>query len=360
MNMRRPLSLSLSLALSLSLSMTLAGEARAQPTSEPAKQVRADIWRDFSGGAFEQVIQKVDSVLKKPIDASEAAQLLLIKAQALLALGHADKARAAFVAAVQKDASAELDPARASPEAVRLMDRVRLELPTTLVVHVKAGDADVMVDDKDLGPAPLQTQVPPGARVVVARSADGRTARLDVQAPPGRRLVVELELSAAAREPRGPVSPVEPQDKTKVAAAPQVAKPDATKPETVRPEAVSTPAATTSASSGAQFKPLTLGLWIGGGAVIVAGALCLWQAGVKYDQLTNSSLPSLQPGEGPQVKAAGETLQALGWVGLGVGAAAAVTGGVLWWLDRRADAPHLGVVVTPGGAWVGVSGALPL
>jgi hypothetical protein len=105
-------------------------------------------------------------------------------------------------------------------------------------------------------------------------------------------------------------------------------------------------------------RPASLGLWIGGGVVAIAGVVALVQAGVIYGRLNGSG--TFGPGEGESLAATGQTLQALGWVGVSVGVVAAGVGTLLWWLDSRPSAPKVGLMVTPTGVWVGVSGSLSI
>lgn len=330
------------------LTVLVAGTAVAQGESSAAK-TRAEISGDFSRGEFETAIKKADGALKKATDAREHAELHVLRAQALLALGQVDKAKAAFLTAVQKDPTIELDAARASPDAVRLLERVRSELPATLVVMVKAGDADVAIDDKDLGPAPLQTQVPGGVHVVLARGSDGRTTRVEARVPPGRKVVLEMELSeprksadAPKKEPGG--APDEPTS------------PAVTQPVVLEPVRPMVPSVVTSVIP---LRPVGLGLVIGGGVVLVAGGVALGMMLDAWNKLNNPSLPALSPGEGASLAATGDTLQVLGWVGVGVGAAAVATGGYLLWRDAQGSRPTVTMAPIPGGAMVGVGGVLP-
>jgi len=106
---------------------------------------------------FERALKKSDAALKKAKDAAETAKLQLARGQALLALGENDKARAAFSAALKADPTAELDASRASPDAVRVFEKARSELPATVSITVPNGSASIIIDDKDMGPAPLQS-----------------------------------------------------------------------------------------------------------------------------------------------------------------------------------------------------------
>ena len=312
------------------LTVLLAGAAMAQGAS-PAAKAREEISRDFSKGDFEAAIKKATDALKKATDASDQAALQLLRGQALLALGQSEKAKAAFLSAVQKNPDIELDTARASPDAVRLLERVRGELPATLVVVVNASDADVTIDDKDLGPAPLQTQVVGGVHVVIARGADGRSTRVEAQVPPGKKVVLEMELTPkqpAMTEP----APVETSKDVPFTSQPAIA------------------------TSVSPLRPAGLALVIGGGVVLVAGAVAL---GLTLDAWNKLRGSTFLPGEGEALAATGTKLQTLGWVGVGVGAAVAATGVVLLWRAGQAPPATVSVAPLPGGAMVGLTGSLP-
>ena len=320
-----------------------------------AESKAQEIARDFAKGEFEQVIKKADGALRRASDSTEVAQLQVLRAQALLALGQPDKARAAFGIAVQKDPTVELDAQHASPDAVRLLEKVRADLPATLVVLVKAGrDADVAVDDKELGPAPLQTQVQGGVHVVLAKGGDGRTTRVEAQVPPGRKVVLELELEL--RKPGAGPTKVAPPAKAQKAPEKKAEGQDAAAAEASR-SVVLQPVEPVVMQMIAP-RPATLALWVGGGAVALGGVLSLAGAGVQYNKLNTTGVYA--PGQGETAVATGQTLQAVGWVGVGVGVGLAAVGGLMWWLDSKtASSPQVGLMVTPSGAWVGVHGALP-
>ncbi len=154
---------------------------------------------------LEATLHRADAALDRATSAGEQAQLQAIRGQVLLALGRTEKAKAAFMAALRKEPAIELDAVRASPEALRLLDGARRELPAMVSVVIKAGSGSVIIDERDLGPAPLQTQLPGGLHQlqVRAKTANGRVNRFEAQISPGRRVTLELELdktgSARAR-----------------------------------------------------------------------------------------------------------------------------------------------------------------
>ena len=83
--------------LPMVLLVMLAEVSAAQAESAAAK-VRGEIAASFAKGEFEVAVKKADLALKKATEAGEQAQLHVLRAQALLALGQAEKAKAAFIA----------------------------------------------------------------------------------------------------------------------------------------------------------------------------------------------------------------------------------------------------------------------
>lgn len=146
---------------------------------------------------LEATLKKTDEALERAATATEQGRLLAIRGQVLLALGQAEQARSAFAAAIRKEPAVELDAAYADPEAMRVFDGARRELPATVSVTIKRGTGVVTVDERDLGPAPLQAQLPGGLHQLRVRAPSGRTTRFEVQVTPGRRVLLELELDGA-------------------------------------------------------------------------------------------------------------------------------------------------------------------
>lgn len=351
--------------------------AFGQPAVDQARQLLGD-------GEFARALKVVDAALPAAKDATLAAKLFLVRGQCLLALGQADKAAAAFTAALKKDLTSELDVATASPQAIELLEKARAALPALVSIAVVNGEASVRVDDRPVGPAPLTVELADGLHVIQASARDGRVAKADVEVRAGRRVEVNLLLERAtpppspavvqpAPEPKPVVQPApEPKPVVQLAPEPKPVVQPAPEPKPVAPPAsepkpVATPTPVPSATVPPPAPPIVstpaerphskLG-WIpvAGGAVLAgAGGVSLWQANVRYQLLTGrTTLTAAQERDAVQT---GPVLQTLGWVGLGLGAAAMATGVVL--LALPGDAPAVSALVMPGGAFVGVTGRLP-
>jgi hypothetical protein len=196
---------------------------------------------------------------------------------------------------------------------------------------VKGGEAHLLVDDKDMGPAPLTLQLLMGPHVIEARGAEGLMARRELTLTPGKKVDVVLELALPPKAPEVPL----------VVAAPQPVEP-------VREKVVQAPA---------QKSLVGLVPLIGGAVVAGVGVVLVLQAGEQHNRLVSKTLPSLTPAEQSAAVSNGAMFQTLGWVGIGVGAAALATGAVLLALPAtEPQSPRVGFSVMPGGAFVTAGG----
>lgn len=325
----------------LALCVLVALPAQAAAAAKKAAPL-AELKKDFNAGEFERVIKRADAALKAGGgEPQDVAHLQLWRGQALLALGREADARSAFVAAVEAWGDIELDAQRAGPDAVRLFTKARESVPGTLSVQVTGGEATVRVDDKDLGPAPLATQVSAGRHVVEARGAPDLSARAELDVKPGKKHDLVLELKAPEPKLTPPPEPV--------AERPPEPKPPAPKP----PEIVSPPPPPPASPSRIGLVPL-----IGGVVVGAVGGVLLWQASAYYATLDSRDGPVLSAEQSDAALRNGPTFERAGWVVLGVGGAAAVAGFLMLALAPSSPA-QAGVFVTPGGGGITVSATLP-
>ncbi len=313
----------------------LGAVAAVAPAKKPAPV--AELKRDFAAGEFERVIKRADSALKTPLDPQDVALVQLWRGQALLGLGKEAQARAAFTSAVEAWGDIELDVQRASPDAVRVFEQARAAVPATLAVVVSGGDATVLIDGKDFGPAPLVTQVGSGSHAVEARGAGELRARSEVVLQPGRRRQVELALQLPPPPPPEPKPEVKPEPVV-TAPPPKVEQPP--------------PAPPPASPSRMWIAPLAGGLVLG-----AVGGVLMWQARVAYDTLNGSGPPLTAEQEATAMRN-GPTFQTFGWLAVGVGVAAAVIGVVMLALTPSSPA-QAGVFIAPGGGGVLVTAPLP-
>ena len=288
----------------------------------------------FEDGEFDAAVKKADAGLPKASTPADAAALLVVKGRALLARGEAAKARLAFLAALKKDAGVQLDVARAGQEAVDLLQAAREELQATVTIAVPNGSATIRADDKPLGPAPLTVRLPAGKHVFEANSTDGRTGRLEQVLGANAKLTLSIELGSST-----PDVPIKRPDTT-VSTGPVESAPPPP------------PAATVDRSGRRSFVGLIPA--VAGAVVAGAGAGCLIASDQQYQKLTNGT--QLDAASATQAASTGATLQTLGWVGVGVGAAAVATGVVLLFVVTEPPPVELSISVTPQGGSLGVQG----
>ena len=303
----------------------------------------AELKKDFNAGEFERVIRRADAALKAGGEPQDIGQLQLWRGQALLALGREADARAAFVAAVEAWPDIELDAQRSGPDAVRVFTRARESVPGTLSVQVTGGEGTVRVDEKDLGPAPLVTQVGAGRHVVEARAAPDLSARAELEVKPGKKHELVLELKAPEPKPTPPPEPV--------AEKPPPPEP---KPEVVVVPAPPPPPPPPASPSRIGVVPL-----LGGVVVGAVGGVLLWQANTYYASLNdNPDGPVLTSEQSTAALRNGPIFESLGWVAVGVGGAAAIAGVLMLALAPSSPA-QAGLFATPGGGGITVSAQLP-
>lgn len=149
-------------------------------------------------GEFERALAILDRAAPRA-EGSARAKLHVLRAECFEALGRAGPAEEAMVAALSADPEARLEPARASPTLVALLDRARQKVLGELAVRVSE-PAEVFVEGKPFGPAPVMVRLPVGRYRVSAR-AEARTAEEVVLVRADQRRTLELALPPPIREP---------------------------------------------------------------------------------------------------------------------------------------------------------------
>ncbi|HEY8208710.1 MAG TPA: hypothetical protein VIG99_14570 [Myxococcaceae bacterium] len=100
---------------------------------------------------------------------------------------------------------------------------------------------------------------------------------------------------------------------------------------------------------------------VAGALAAGGGGFCMYQASVRYDQLTHPTAP-MTIAQGDAIRTSGKTFQGVGLAGLGVGGAALIASGAMFFLGGGDGAPAAGAsaaVLPEGGFAVGVTGVLP-
>lgn len=170
----------------------------------------------YGDGELAAALKTADAALKRTSDSSESSKLHVLRGLVLLAQGKKDKARGAFIQALQADAAAQLDPQRVPPAAVTLFDQAREDVPPgTVSVSTASPDAALRVDGTDFGPLPLTTKLAVGRHVLEATAGDGQVLRAEVMVKSGETQSVVMTAPVVPQ-----AAPVEPPPL--VASAPTV------------------------------------------------------------------------------------------------------------------------------------------
>jgi hypothetical protein len=159
------------LALAASLVVIAAAPAKVATVSGRAKfQVGQT---EFKRGDFLGALRTLDAAAAEASDPQLLGQIHLLRGQCLAARQDFGGAEEAFQMALQNDPEVGLDPAKVDPALVRMLDSVRTRLRGELVVRADRTAAQVSLDGKSLGQAPLKSSVSIGKHSVEVRSMDG-------------------------------------------------------------------------------------------------------------------------------------------------------------------------------------------
>ncbi|MDP2269606.1 MAG: hypothetical protein Q8N23_10425 [Archangium sp.] len=151
----------------------------------------------YGDGDLKLALKMADQVLTRTSDARETGRLQVLRGLVLLAQGKKDKARAAFVLALQADGEVKLDKERAPPAALALFDEARESVPPGSVeVSTTLSRATLRIDGADFGPLPLTTKLTIGRHALEATGADGQVSRAEVLVKSGQAQTVQLDMSA--------------------------------------------------------------------------------------------------------------------------------------------------------------------
>ncbi len=210
-------------------------------------------------------------------------------------------------------------------EARTRREQLRRECAGTLEVLTQPPAARVAVGGQD-GTAPLVVRVPPGRYRVVVTAPGHLDLALDAPVDAGRKRTLELTLE--------PVGAPEPEATAPVAVAPAAPPPE-------------------------PGRPFAWASWTVGLVGLGTAGFFTWQANEDFDQY--ESLVRLAA-EDPSASQRADILdtvdrlerdRTLALVGWGLGAAGAVAGTVLWFLEGRTEEQAWNLGVAPGGMGVG-------
>ena len=174
----------------------------------PAPRARVDVpkleqgQKLFNQGDFDAALKMLDAAAIDGGDPATLEKVQLLRAQCLAARQDFARAEEAFALALDANPETTLDPTRVDPTVVRLLESVRARLTGTLVVGSTPPGALLMLDGKEIGPAPQTIAAPAGKHKVEARWGQGALQTLELQVRPRRETRVEwVQASAAAVGP---------------------------------------------------------------------------------------------------------------------------------------------------------------
>lgn len=210
-----------------------------------------------------------------------------------------------------------------------------------LLVSSDPEGALVSVDDKELGKAPVSTELPPGDHHVTLKLEGYEPARRVFVMPPNRSM--DLSFSLSPKPPPAPELPPPPPPLVVVAPPPN-------------------PSATTVTARAAATEPNRGWLAPAGvaGAAALAGTIFLVASKVESDHLTGGDGlgPNLSPLPYDAAVHARGNEDAYQWVGVACMAGAAVSAGIAGFLFMNRTTA-VTVAPTSGGAAMSVSGVFP-
>ena len=127
---------------------------------------------EFKRGDLLGALRVLDAAAAEATDDGLLGQIHLLRAQCLAARHDFTGAQEAFSLALEHDPDARLDPSKVDPALVSMLDGLRNRLRGELVVRADRPGAQVWLDGKLVGEAPIRSSVPIGKHTVQLRSAD--------------------------------------------------------------------------------------------------------------------------------------------------------------------------------------------
>jgi len=129
---------------------------------------------EFKRGDFLGALRNLDGAAAEAKDEQLLGQIHLLRGQCLAARQDFSGAEEAFGLALRHDPDVRLDPSKVDPALVSMLDTQRSRLKGELVVRADMPNAQVWMDGKQIGEAPLKSSVPIGQHTVEVRTANRR------------------------------------------------------------------------------------------------------------------------------------------------------------------------------------------
>ncbi|MBX7116089.1 MAG: tetratricopeptide repeat protein [Myxococcaceae bacterium] len=109
----------------------------------------------FNQGDFEAALKALDAAVGETADSSTLEKIHLMRAQCFAARQDFVRAEEAFARALDANPEASLDPSRVDPAVVKMLDAMRGRLSGELVMRSTPEGAQLSLDGKGIGKAPV-------------------------------------------------------------------------------------------------------------------------------------------------------------------------------------------------------------
>src|SRR5215471_16560974 len=131
---------------------------------------------EFNRADFQGALKTLDAAASQASDEKLLAKIHLLRGQCFAAVQNFVAADAAFTKALENDPEASLDAAKVDPTVVRMLESLRSHMRGELRVDADQPGAEVSIDGRPAGAAPLAVPISIGRHVVEAKTADGKLA----------------------------------------------------------------------------------------------------------------------------------------------------------------------------------------
>lgn len=159
----------------------------------------------FNQGDFETALKALDVAATETSDPVMLEKIHLMRAQCFAARQDFIRAEEAFSRALDANPEATLDPARVDPAVVKMLDAMRGRLSGELMIHSTPEGAQLSVDGKGVGKAPLLMVVSIGRHRLEAQWGTETPTKTEVLVRARSQTRVEwVQTKVEVARPEGP------------------------------------------------------------------------------------------------------------------------------------------------------------
>jgi PEGA domain len=188
----------------VSLAQSPATEAPGAPATAALEAGRTAL----AEGEFERAIAVLEAASRQTLDDVLLGRIHLARGEAYAALQQYGAMEVAFAQALTHDPDIRLDPKRVDPKRVSLLEALRSTLRGQLDVEVIPAGANLILDERALGPAPWKGVVPIGTHSLEIVPSTGQPVVLRVKVRPDRTERVRFEFPVVEGAPSPAPAPV--------------------------------------------------------------------------------------------------------------------------------------------------------